>query len=398
MIPRLRPAIALHEIFLALAPGKPIESFEQAFAEIASSKHAVAFPYGRTALMILLEALNLKEKRVLCPAYTCVVVPHAITFSGNEPVFVDNMDGSFLMDLKLAADAASEDHQISAIIATSLFGTPIKTADIDNFASQHQNVHIIQDCAHSFFCEDDGLQVHKQGIAAIYGLNFSKIITSVFGGIVTTEDDELAERLRALRAKRLKTANIKKSLRRRLYYTVATFSLWPPLFRVVNLIEKTGLIDKFVKYYDANKINMPDDYLVGMTNFEAAIGIRQCRLYAEIVSHRKKIAQIYDQKLKSCDGIKLPLIENGHTFSHYTIITERAEYIRHKLEKAGVELGVLLDYSVPKLAAYGDHKTYGTGNADMLVGRTLNLPVHKGVTPKMASLISDKLKNALNEG
>ena len=79
-----------------------------------------------------------------------MVVPHAITFSGNEPIFVDNADNSFLMDMKLAARAASEDDQIGAIIATSIFGTPSKTKDIDNFRSQHQNIHIIQDCAHSF--------------------------------------------------------------------------------------------------------------------------------------------------------------------------------------------------------------------------------------------------------
>ena len=398
MIPRLRPAIKLHEILLAFIPGKPIVQFEQVFADIALTKHAIAFPYGRTALMILLEALDLKEKRVLCPSYTCVVVPHAITYSGNEPVFVDNSDDSFLMDMNLASKVAGEDDQIGAIIATSLFGAPIKTKDIDHFRTQHQNIHIIQDCAHSFFCHDEGHLVHKEGIAAIYGLNFSKIITSVFGGIVTTDDDELAARIRALRTKRLQPANFKKSLRRRLYFIAATLSLWPPLFRWINLIQKTGLINKFVKYYDANKINMPDDYLVGMTDFEAAIGERQCHRYAEIISHRKNIAYIYEKNLKSCSDIKLPFVEKGHTFSHYTIITEKAEYIRRNLEKGGIELGILLDYSVPNLPAYSNHIVHDVGNAEALVGKTLNLPVHNGVTPKMAASIASKLKKALNDG
>ena len=75
MIPRLKPAIGLHEIFLALAPGKPIEQFEEAFSNIASTKHAIAFPYGRTALMILLEALDLKEKKVICQLHLCGSAP-----------------------------------------------------------------------------------------------------------------------------------------------------------------------------------------------------------------------------------------------------------------------------------------------------------------------------------
>ena len=97
---------------------------------------------------------------------------------------------------------------------------------------------------HTVFCDDQGYKVHKDGIAAIFGLNFSKIITSVFGGIVTTDDDELAERLKRS-TKRLKTASIKKSWRRRLYYIAATLSLWPPLFRGIKLIEKTGFMTSF---------------------------------------------------------------------------------------------------------------------------------------------------------
>ena len=52
------------------------------------------------------------------------------------------------------------------------------------------------------------------------------------------------------------------------------------------------------------------------------------------------------------------LYRKGHTFSHYTIVTEKAEYIRNKLEKEGIELGILFDYSVPNLPAYSDHTVY----------------------------------------
>ena len=58
-------------------------------------KHAIFFPYGRTGLLFLLEALGISDQEIICPAYTCVVVPHAIVLSRNEPVFVDSNPDTF---------------------------------------------------------------------------------------------------------------------------------------------------------------------------------------------------------------------------------------------------------------------------------------------------------------
>ena len=78
MIPRLKPTIGLTELLAALRPPHKddVERFEQSFAKLMGQKYAFAFPYGRTGLMFLLEALGLEGKEIICPAYTCVVVPH----------------------------------------------------------------------------------------------------------------------------------------------------------------------------------------------------------------------------------------------------------------------------------------------------------------------------------
>ena len=107
MIPRLKPRLGLRELLAALLPPRrgEVARFEADFAAHMGQRHAVAFPYGRTGLALLLEALGFKGREVICPAYTCVVVPHAVVVSGNEPVFVDSRPDDFNMDLGLAERA-----------------------------------------------------------------------------------------------------------------------------------------------------------------------------------------------------------------------------------------------------------------------------------------------------
>ncbi len=110
MIPRLKPCLGWRELVAALSPPRrdDVERFEQAFASEMGQKYAVAFPYGRTGLIVLLEALGLKNKEIICPAYTCVVVPHAIVFSGNTPVFVDSQEDDFNMNIDLLPDVITD--------------------------------------------------------------------------------------------------------------------------------------------------------------------------------------------------------------------------------------------------------------------------------------------------
>ena len=123
MIPRLSPNIEWSQFSENFLKFSTVAEFEKAFAELSSSRFAIAFPYGRTAILCLLKALGLHRKKILCPAFTCVVVPHAITFSENFPIFIDSMQDSFLMDFNLASEVPSLDQEVGAIIATQLWST-----------------------------------------------------------------------------------------------------------------------------------------------------------------------------------------------------------------------------------------------------------------------------------
>ena len=137
MIPRLKPDLRWSEIATLFKPNRAddIVGFEQAFAVLMGQRQAVFFPYGRTALIFLLEALGVRGREVICPAYTCVVVPHAIIHSGNEPVFVDSRSDDFNIDWDQVETATSD--MTSVVIPTSIFGNPVNLDALRAYSQRH---------------------------------------------------------------------------------------------------------------------------------------------------------------------------------------------------------------------------------------------------------------------
>ncbi len=379
MIPRLRPCIGWPEIRAACAPGSgdDVPRFERAFAELMGQRHAVAFPYGRTALVALLHAMGIRGKQVICPAYTCVVVPHAIVTSGNEPVFVDSRDSDFNMDLDRTAQAITPD--TAAIVATSIFGYPVDLDRLQQVRQRHAHVRIIQDCAHSFAAAWNGRPVQQAGDAAMFGLNISKVITSIFGGMITTDDAVLADRL-ADQRERLVRRRRGKEWARRAYLVASALSLAPPIYRAVHRLERIGALDRFVKYYDDDQIDMPADWQKALTRAEARVGRVQVRRYHDIVAARRDNALAYDRALRDHPTLRLPPIVDGATYSHYTVRTpHRERYIEHAARR-GIQLGRIIEYCVPDMPAYRDRPG---SRGDFPVARAmareaLNLPVWRG--------------------
>ncbi|WP_299866627.1 DegT/DnrJ/EryC1/StrS family aminotransferase [uncultured Hoeflea sp.] len=373
MIPRLRPAIGAADIAAAFKGGKSVEEFERTFATLMGQSHAIAFPYGRTAQMVLMEAMELKGREIILPAYTCVVVAHAIVLSGCKPVFVDSETDGFNMDLDKAEAAITAN--TGAIIATSIHGYPVDLDRLDAIAARHPHVEIIQDCAHSFAAEWHGRPVQKHGRAAIFGLNISKLMTSIFGGMITTDDADLAERLRALRDHRLEGGG--RGVSRAFYLGAAATALAPPVFTLVKRIADLGLIDRFVRYYDETLIDMPANHLVQIGRAEASVGVRQCAAYCGIIDRRRRIAAFYDQALADALPDARPPLVDGATYSHYVLRVADPEGLVSAAARRGIELGRLIDYCVPDMMAYRDMaSTQGPfDQTRRLNASVVNLPV-----------------------
>ena len=391
MIPRLKPTIGIKELVAALHPARrdDVERFEIAFAALMGQKYALAFPYGRTGMMLLFKALGLKNKEIICPAYTCVVVPHSIVYSGNKPVFVDCEKDGFNMDLDQAEKAITE--KTVAIITTSLFGYPVDLDKLDVFKKKYPYILIIQDCAHSFAAEWKDRPVQKAGVAAIFGLNISKMLTSIFGGMITTDNEELYSNLKHVRDITLHPADVKKGLRRIAYLMSVFPALWEPMYGIINYLERYGLIDYFVQYYDEAKIDMPADYLQQMTALEARVGRINIALYEKIIENRKAAARYYFNNFDNKPEFILPPQVKGATYSHFVVqVKDRNSWLKKGIRK-GIQLGWLIEYSIPEMKAYGGHDPNKFPVSGKYSRSTINLPLWGG--EKMATKIIRRLNH-----
>ena len=396
MIPRFNPPVGVGDVLGAMLPGSgdDIAAFERVFAGAVGQRYAVAFPYGRTALMGLLQALDLHDRDVLCPAYTCVVVPNAVVFSGNRPVFIDSQADANA-DLLRAAGQVTP--RTGALIATSIFGHPVNLDDLAAFRKAHPDVVIIQDCAHSFLCEWQQRPVHIEGAAAIFGLNISKTMTSVFGGMVTTDDRDLAARVARQRDAMLLPAGWQKQLLRCVYALAALTAFWPPLFGLTARLRDAGLLDRFTRYFSDDLIEMPSDYLAAMTPFEARVGQRTAPRLPALIAARRAYDAHYRRELADIPALSWVPRGEGSSVSHSAARVADKDNVRKAAATLGVELGEVIEYSVPDMAAYQPYLA-GAGPfpvSALLARTTINLPTCTTFDPAIADKVVRVMRQVL---
>lgn len=337
---------------------------------------AVAFPYGRTGLIAILKSLGLKNKEIICPAYTCVVVAHAIVKSGNIPVFVDSQEYDFNMDLSLAS--AKINKNTGAIIATSIFGYPVNLDQLKELKNKNPGLHIIQDCAHSFGARWNGELVNTFGVASFYGLNISKIITTVFGGVVLTDDPDLARKLKKFRENNLFRESFKRNVWQRIYLILVFFAFRDTFYGIVNYLDRKGVLSSLSSYYEEDVIDLPNDYLDRMTPVGASVGIKQLERYDEIITKRVKVAQLYFDGLQGVPGLELPPIVDGATYSHFVLrIDEGRDGLLSFALERGLQLGWLIEYSIPLMSAYRKFcESFSFPISEKMSRNTVNLPLN----------------------
>ncbi len=358
MIPRFKPSLDWSE-FLTIfnRNNSAVEKFEKEFAKTFNAIDAVAFPYGRSAQWAFLKAIGIEKGEVIMPAYTCSVVAHAVTLSGNIPRFIDIDLYDYNMNLDHAELAINENTQ--AIIATHTFGYP---QDLDRLEAMVEKaekryghkIWLIQDCCHAFGADWKGKMIGTSGDVAIYALNISKLITSIFGGMLTFQDQNLANKVRDWRDAHFKPVGWLKSIKRRIYFLAVYFAFHEKIYGLTLWLQQnTTLLNKLTKAYHLdNKIHFPPDYLDKMLNVEAAVGLKQLKKYPKIIQFRREKAKYYNQNLPRKEGWCLPPIIQGATYSHYTVRVPNRNEVIYDYKNKGIELGKVIQYSIPDLIEY----------------------------------------------
>ncbi|HIA36219.1 MAG TPA: hypothetical protein EYN89_05655 [Flavobacteriales bacterium] len=382
LIPRLKPYINYKELLAAIVPSiGAVPKFERAFANKFGRERGTMFSHGRSALYSLLKVWKLTNVEVICPAYTCVVVPHAIHLSGNIPVFVDSSDNSFNMDLGKLENTIGP--KTRAVVVTHLFGCPMDVVKIQEIIDKKEKeygnkIYVIQDVAHSFGAKWEGKLVTKYGDAAFFGLNISKILTSVFGGIAIYNDNALEKKLKIFRKENMESSFFKGL--KRLAYLFATFiAFYPPIYSFINWLERKGFLNSFTVYYNEEKIDMPSDWNTLPCALEARVGLAQLKKYDRIIELRQQAAAFYSNKLKEKEGIKFLDYPSGNTYSHFVGLVENRKQWLEKYAKKGIQLGILIEYSCPHMKAYKYRKSEDYPNSSNYSQHTINFPNWPGI-------------------
>lgn len=401
MIPRFKPWIDYRELMALLRPNRgAVERFEREFARHFQAVDAVAFPYGRSALHAFLQAIGLHNAEIIMPAYTCSVVAHAISLSGNIPRFIDIRLFDYNMDLDLLPDAINE--KTRAIVATHLFGYPLDLDRLESIVAEAESkyghkIWVIQDCAHSFGAEWKGRMVGTSGDAALYALNISKMMTSIFGGMLTFSDKKLAAKVRLWRDRNFHAAPWYKPWLRRIYLLAVTAAFNETLYGLTWwLQEKTPLLDRLTKSYHLDeKIHFPPDAFERMLEVEAAVGLEQLKKYPKIIARRRAVAKWYDENLYRPKGWEFPPIVEGATYSHYVVrVPDRKKTVEAMAAK-GVHLGELIQYSVPELKGYTflSKVREGCCLARCSSTETINIPIHSQINRSLTARRLKWIKN-----
>lgn len=382
MIPRFASPFDAGDILQILTGSHVgVTEFEEAFARSYESRFAMAFPYGRSAIWAFFMAMEIEGAEVIMPAYTCSVVAHAVVLSHNTPVFCDIELSDYNCDPSRIAELIGP--KTRAIIATNTFGYPQDGRRLMEIRDQAQAryghpIYIIQDCAHCFAARSGGKLVANQGDISIFGLNISKIVSSIFGGMVATNNNEIATRLIDWREKMFLEPRFVDGLRLRIYGMASTLALSQFISPFTDLLSsKTRLLRNLTDAYHLDdKIRLPPNYLRKMSRLAASIGLRQIQRQDEAIQLRVSNAHWYDRTLRIEEGWQKPPLRDGATYSHYVVRVPNRKLVVEAWRRRGLQLGTVIDYSIPHLKSYCHALPSQFPNSFLASQSLVNFPVN----------------------
>ncbi|MEI7425017.1 MAG: DegT/DnrJ/EryC1/StrS family aminotransferase, partial [Candidatus Staskawiczbacteria bacterium] len=173
--------------------GKAIKELESEFKKYLGVKYAFSFNSGRSSFFAILKSLNLQDNdEVLLQAFTCNAVPNPILWVKLKPVYVDcNMDDFNIDPVDLESKITTKTR---VVVVQHTFGLPANMDVIRGICGAY-NLILIEDCAHSLGAEFNGLKVGSHSKASFFSFSRDKIISSIYGGMATTNDDVIAKEL-----------------------------------------------------------------------------------------------------------------------------------------------------------------------------------------------------------
>jgi len=175
--------------------GKYVRKFENEVAHFLNVKHAIAVCNGTVGLEIAAKACGLKRK-VIVPSFTFIATAHALKWIGLEPIFCDIDPFTHNIDpLEVEKLITPE---VTGIVGVHLWGRPCAINALQKIADKY-NIKLIFDAAHAFGCSYQNTFIGNFGEAEVFSFHATKFFNTFEGGMITTNNDELAENIRRMK-------------------------------------------------------------------------------------------------------------------------------------------------------------------------------------------------------
>lgn len=348
-----------------LTSGPKVREFERLFAERHQVKHALAVTSATTALHLALVALDIKPgDQVIVPAFTWVSTANVVEYCGAEVVFVDIDPKTFNLDVHDLSRRIT--NKTKAIIPVHLFGL---CADINAIKKIAGEIPLIEDGACAAGAEYFGRPSGGLGTIGCFSFHPRKSITTGEGGMVTTNDDQIAERIGMLR-------------------------------------NHGASISEEQRHLGARPYILPEFNMLGfnyrMTDLQGAVGIVQIKKLDTFIEERNKWASFYSSELSGIDWLSMPTYQQGYRHGWQSFVTlvdeKKSPMTRNQMMEKLQEKGVSTrpgTHAVHMLSYYRNkykHKASDFPGAALANDCSMAIPLHNRMSPKDYQYVVNVIK------
>jgi len=336
-----------------LVQGQQVQLFEQLFADFVGVRHAIAVSSGTAALHLALLGLNIGPgDEVVVPDFTFPASGNVVEVTGAHAILADIDRRTYNVDVEPLERCVGA--HTRAIMPVHLFGLSADMDPVLDIARRH-GLKVIEDAACALGATYRGRKCGALGDVGCFSFHPRKVITTGEGGMLTTNDDAMANRLRSLRNHGAVSADNRFS-------------------------------------YVAPGLNYR------LTDFQAALGIGQMQRLPAILARRRELAQIYHTQLGDRKDVLGPieLPEYGHAWQAYVVelnVNHDREAVRSALLERGVE-ATIGTYALSSQPAFAERGIFP--NSLRAYAQTLSLPLHCRMTNDEAMKVSQTLLDILD--
>lgn len=344
-----------------LTTGPKIAEFERKFADYVGAKYAVAVSNGTAALHIACMAAGIgKGDEVITTPITFAASANCALYCGATPVFADIDPVTYNISPESVKSHVTE--RTKAIIPVHYTGQTCDMDAIHKIADKY-NLIVIEDAAHAVGAEYKGKKIGSLSDMTEFSFHPVKHITCGEGGIVTTNREDLYEKLK--------------------------------LFRTHGITREEKFLHKVDGPWYYEQIDLGYNYRI--TDIQAALGISQLGRIDKFLEKRKKIAAKYDEAFRNFDGIEIPeQAEYSNSAYHlYVIKVDKSirkalfEYLR--ANNIGVNVHYIPVYTFPYYREHG-YENVKCENAEKLYESIISIPIYYDLSDEEQDYVIDKIK------